>query len=638
MSSAFSATALFALGLRMVGQMQHIEGSKFIVPGILIGVKCLVMPILTREVTIHMDPGNSSNATIDLSNLGFLLGTIPAAPGTLFYAMQYNVAVDMVATAMVACTFVSAPLTFVSARMVSLSSANPTDYIALLDGFLMRVAIVGLVCTIFMLTIFLASKKWKKVPHFATLSLSLAQCMSCTGIIFWYMLDRDEPWKKHVQFMTFAVGVFSSRIWSALISVTLLLLRMKNLGYVLKARPALFAVGWGVPVVLAMSLCSFATHNQLEEENPNFQFGKPQAWVASSVLIISFSVTIVCLVWQQRLKKRPAMPNRTASVMSRNCNMSICSSESSLSSPNDFLWDAYQCPPTRSNRTSTTSINSSNGRSSTTPAGSVIHLPLSRCSSQVMEAYSGGDSRFPPHNKSAAYMMESLFSPCDDAPDYAVEIDDDMSPVVAPRKPITRRLTEPEELGIVRDRDDEFQIVRHVTLLLALSFSMFVGIAICVWTLVVEEMTGIYVMLLFLDETLNFGQGIFVFVLFGLEPRRLFAPVWSGLRKQMRHNATTIKPSKQSQEQAMDHSCEQFLMFYLDKCTRDLVRDRRWQLKEYTNVFCGNEMVDWLLLMGLASDRAHAVKYGQGLMDGGIISHVEGRKDFHDQPYFYSFQ
>lgn len=56
----------------------------------------LVMPILTREVTIHMDPGNSSNATIDLSNLGFLLGTIPAAPGTLFYAMQYNVAVDMV--------------------------------------------------------------------------------------------------------------------------------------------------------------------------------------------------------------------------------------------------------------------------------------------------------------------------------------------------------------------------------------------------------------------------------------------------------------------------------------------------------------------------------------------------------------
>lgn len=49
---------------------------------------------------------------------------------------------------MVACTFVAAPLTFVSARMVSLSSADPTDYIQLLDSFLIRVAIVGLVCTV----------------------------------------------------------------------------------------------------------------------------------------------------------------------------------------------------------------------------------------------------------------------------------------------------------------------------------------------------------------------------------------------------------------------------------------------------------------------------------------------------------
>ena len=49
---------------------------------------------------------------------------------------------------MVACTFVSAPLTFVSARMVSLSSANPADYMSLLDTFMIRVAIVGLVCTV----------------------------------------------------------------------------------------------------------------------------------------------------------------------------------------------------------------------------------------------------------------------------------------------------------------------------------------------------------------------------------------------------------------------------------------------------------------------------------------------------------
>lgn len=53
-----------------------------------------------------------------------------------------------VASAMVACTFISAPLTFVSARMVSLSSANPADYVQLLDGFLLPVAIIGLISTV----------------------------------------------------------------------------------------------------------------------------------------------------------------------------------------------------------------------------------------------------------------------------------------------------------------------------------------------------------------------------------------------------------------------------------------------------------------------------------------------------------
>ena len=121
-------------------------------------------------------------------------------------------------------------------------------------------------------------------------------------------------------------------------------------------------------------------------------------------------MTIICLVWQQRLKKCPTMPSRTASVMS---NISACSSRSSLNSPNDFLWDAYGVvavssggQPSRSNRTSTTSICTNISSGSSSPITSPFHLPLSRSSSQVMEAYSGGDSRYSPQNKSAAYMVE----------------------------------------------------------------------------------------------------------------------------------------------------------------------------------------------------------------------------------------
>lgn len=48
-----------------------------------------------------------------------------------------------------------------------------------------------------------------------------------------------------------------------------------------------------------------------------------------------------------------------------------------------------------------------------------------------------------------------------------------------------------------------------------------------------------------------------------------------------------------------------------------------WQLKEYWNVFCGNEMVYWLLMIGLVCDRSQAEKYGKRLLDGGIINHVD---------------
>ena len=54
-----------------------------------------------------------------------------------------------IATAMVAGTFFSLPISVVSSKMISLSSANPADYITLLDSFLIRVAIGGLVCTVF---------------------------------------------------------------------------------------------------------------------------------------------------------------------------------------------------------------------------------------------------------------------------------------------------------------------------------------------------------------------------------------------------------------------------------------------------------------------------------------------------------
>ncbi len=64
---------------------------------------------------------------------------------------------------------------------------------------------------------------------------------------------------------------------------------------------------------------------------------------------------------------------------------------------------------------------------------------------------------------------------------------------------------------------DAMQFTRHVFLLLMLVTTMFVGLAFCLWTLVMKNKGGAYLELVFLDGFLNFGQPLFSFALFGLD-------------------------------------------------------------------------------------------------------------------------
>ena len=64
----------------------------------------------------------------------------------------------------------------------------------------------------------------------------------------------------------------------------------------------------------------------------------------------------------------------------------------------------------------------------------------------------------------------------------------------------------------------------------------------------------------------------------------------------------------------------------------------RWRLKKYRDVFLGTELVDWLILVGLAHDRSQALRYGRYLLSGRLIRHVANEYHFHDQPFFYTFQ
>ena len=51
------------------------------------------------------------------------------------------------------------------------------------------------------------------------------------------------------------------------------------------------------------------------------------------------------------------------------------------------------------------------------------------------------------------------------------------------------------------------------------------GLFLSVWNLVMDTMTGVYVEVAFIDGALNFGQGVFAFLLFGLDNELIILPL-----------------------------------------------------------------------------------------------------------------
>ena len=96
-------------------------------------MKTIGMPIITEEIVTTFKPGGDNQTeNMDMADFGFLYGTFPTAPSVFVYATKYDLESDIIAAAMVACTFVSAPIMFISAKLLSLKNINPEDYLKVL--------------------------------------------------------------------------------------------------------------------------------------------------------------------------------------------------------------------------------------------------------------------------------------------------------------------------------------------------------------------------------------------------------------------------------------------------------------------------------------------------------------------------
>lgn len=625
--NSFSATALFLLGLRMVGKARELQGPGFLTPGILILVKLLVLPIVNRQTVNIMSAGANVSDTTDLSTFGFLYGTIPAAPGVFVIATQYKTDVDLIASSMVACTFISGPLLFISAKMISLTNLNPADYLNELDHFAFDISIVGIVACFWVILLFGISKRFKRIPHRITCCLVLSQLMGCVGVILWSTLGSQPGWQMYLQFTLFTIGNYSSRLWAALLAISLLFLQCRSLCFVLKLWPLFISVAWGVPTVLVIALLLVDQSNISgnEKRNPNFQYGNAQAAVSIFLLVMCFIVTSGCLVLHQRYKKRFEKYLTLSREVSIDTESSTAFSEStsnlvqsaSRSNDNDlnFSINNRVRRPSSSDEDESKCSNNEDCCTRKSTATTVVDI-------EDLLANQKCNDRAGPSG-----LCNSQFN-CDGASR------ENCQSLVKKYQSETNRGLEPLELP---DNVDEYQTMRHTVLLILLLCSMFVSLALSIWTLVMEGMSGIYVELSFLDAFLNFGQSLIVLACFITDSGELLSPLAKYWHKIWYGANILLLPDWNSISADTRHVCDQFTNYHLDACRKAIAEDKRWRIKIYKKVFYGNRFVDWLIEVGLAKDRVEAAQYARHLIDGRVLRHINNVYHFHDKNLLYTF-
>jgi predicted permease len=205
-AQSFTATALFYLGLTMVGKLNRLHAHLVIVVFLLSMMKLIIFPLILRQAVFFLvKPINGSmNNTIDYSNLGFLYGTAPTAPSVIFYVPESYLPLQAIAsTGLVVSTLLAGPIILVSAKMINLRTLDikiTETYEFLLTRTAYDVSIVSLICTIIVLIGFCVRHRWLKISFihkYTFIFVGLQMILSIWTIALHYakydLLSIDSP-------------------------------------------------------------------------------------------------------------------------------------------------------------------------------------------------------------------------------------------------------------------------------------------------------------------------------------------------------------------------------------------------------------------------------------------------------------
>ncbi|CAI5656039.1 unnamed protein product [Oreochromis niloticus] len=278
LANSFGGAALFYLGLSMVGQLGKLTKSTVVTLILLTTAKLLLMPLICKDMVDLLDKRNTSDLNhSSLSDYAFLYGVFPTAPSVAIYAVYYNAELEVVTAGMVISTFLSAPIMYVSAWLLTIRWTDPQRLMNSLQNVSFNISIVSLVALI----------------------------LTCIGMILWNFVVKESNFIGQVlTFTLLCTSLYSTFIWPGLIALSLVLLKSEDL----KVSPAMLVIaGWGIPalVTAVLLICGEKMFGVIDAA---FFYGRAQ--IICTTFVVAFSIflgggSLVCLSrgsWAQNVQ------------------------------------------------------------------------------------------------------------------------------------------------------------------------------------------------------------------------------------------------------------------------------------------------------------------------------------------------
>ncbi|XP_019743699.1 integral membrane protein GPR155-like isoform X2 [Hippocampus comes] len=538
LANSFGGAALFYLGLTMVGQLRKLTRDAGVALILLITAKLLLMPLFCKDMMDILDVGvNSTSANhTSLSNFAFLYGVFPTAPSVAIYAGHYGMELEVVTSGMVISTFLSAPIMYVSAWLLTIPLMDPAPLVAELQNVSFNISIICLLTLVWTIAVMLLSGKFKRLPHLFALNLFLAQFLVCVSMILWNFLakQQDNLAGKMLAFALLYGSLYSTYIWTGLIPLCLALTSRDDL---LRLRPAIFMIlGWGVPFFMVGGL--LIVGQRTDSIDSAFFYGKAQIFSTAALLSFSLALAAVSLMGLSQGDRQL----RGYHVLSRAAALPA-SSEEQLRTPAD-LEDPL---PQQQEQTAelSPSVCSINSDLHTSP-------PLQSMPDMITSTQRN-------HGNSIGRNTSHMGTLCDGQQQSTSSSEHLLN------------LTAPEH----QQAADDKQTARHVLLCLLLIVSLLANLSSCLWWLLNKDPGRLYLELQFFCAVTNYGQGFLSFGIFGLDRHLILLPFKKRLSAWWGRDAERGGSAGGPREEVR-LTCTQFVRYHKEHCVQGLLHVRRY--------------------------------------------------------------